>query len=167
MFPRPRHQGQGERPRSVVTHPCRTRRGTTSSPSPAAGALGNLRPAASQAPSGDQARVRIELPRAAACHTCHTPRCPAVNHGHSRTLQRRNQDRRSRRSEYVPWDRTSKLVMRVRFPSSALIISCWSVTFFGVRLNVIGWLPGVGAPHTRRWCRPGRAACGRSGRSFS
>jgi hypothetical protein len=22
-------------------------------------------------------------------HTCHTPRCPAVNHGHSRTLARR------------------------------------------------------------------------------
>jgi len=30
-------------------------------------------------------------------------------------------------------NRSSKLVMRVRFPSSALGVPCWSVAFFGVR----------------------------------
>jgi hypothetical protein len=68
-------------------------------------------------------------------HRCHTAGCPAVNHGHSRTRQSREQDRRSHRSDRMFRARTSKLVMRVRFPSSALKVnpqfSCSSAAAWG------------------------------------
>jgi hypothetical protein len=59
-----------------------------------------------------------------ACHARATrqgaARSAAVTHGHSPTP---DQDHRSRRSSCESGDRTSKLVMRVRFPSSALFIA--------------------------------------------
>jgi hypothetical protein len=68
--------------------------------------------------------------RSVACHTCHSPGCPAVDHGHSRTLQRRDQDRHSRKSDRMSRARTSKLVMRFdsRHPLS----------FWLVRKNYVG-----------------------------
>jgi hypothetical protein len=50
------------------------------------------------------------------------------------------------RSTAMVMNRSSKLVMRVRFPSSALIVSCWSVIFFGVRLSLAIWIHGSGVP---------------------
>jgi hypothetical protein len=157
MFGR-RHPGQGERLRPLVTHPCRTRRRTTPSRSPAADTPSNLAPTRDSTASSRRFRARSHsfataepsparperraAPRRQrcpgssdqgvttqteaplACHThAHTPGCPAVDHGHSRTLQSRDRDRRSRRSDRMPRARTSKLAMRVRFPSSALIAS--------------------------------------------
>jgi hypothetical protein len=52
--------------------------------------------------------------------TCHTPGHPAVSSGHSRAFPAADQDHRPPRSARRPGDRTSKLVMRVRFPSPAL-----------------------------------------------
>ena len=61
--------------------------------------------------------------RPGACHTRATRQgaqgVTTVTHGQ---VDAGEQDRRSRRSADIPGDQTSKLVMRVRFPSSALMV---------------------------------------------
>jgi hypothetical protein len=156
MFGR-RHPGQGERLRPLVTHPCRTRRRTTPSRSPAADTPSNPAPTRDSTASSRRFRARSHsfttaepsparperraAPRRQRCpgssdqgvttqtealprvpHTCPTPGCPAVDHGHSRTLQSRDRDRCSHRSDRMSRARASKLVMRVRFPSSAPMV---------------------------------------------
>jgi hypothetical protein len=81
------------------------------------------RPRASRAdqPGGRCAVAQAEHP--GACHTRATRRgaqgVATVTHGQ---VGADDQDRRSRRSAAKLGDRTSKLVMRVRFPSSALMV---------------------------------------------
>jgi hypothetical protein len=48
-------------------------------------------------------------------HTCHTPRCSAVSHGHSRALARHLPGHLMSQVSRQAGDRTSKLVRRVRF----------------------------------------------------
>ena len=54
--------------------------------------------------------------------TCHTSRCLAVSHGRSRSLACSPAGHTFPQFRGTWGDRTSKLVMRVRFPSSALLI---------------------------------------------
>jgi hypothetical protein len=63
--------------------------------------------------------------------TSHTPGHSAVSSGHSRAFPAADQDHRRPRSARRPGDRTSKLVMRVRFPSSA-IYYYYSEKFFDI-----------------------------------
>jgi len=66
-------------------------------------------------------------------HTCHTPRhstASHVTHGHSPTVYL---VRCCRRSAARPSARTSKLVMRVRFPSSALIVPALLFVFVSAK----------------------------------
>src|SRR5579875_1794431 len=94
----------------------------------------------------------------AACHTRATrqgaQRAVTVTQGHSPAD---GLHRRSHRSPAKPGDRTSKLVMRVRFPPPAPGIRPRSGLFFDVRLHLAG--PSAGpACHTRATRTPGSCA---------
>ena len=95
-------------------------------------------------------RTRTPPSTLSACHTRATCQgahgVATVTHGQ---VGADNQERRSRRSAPRLSARTSKLVMRVRFPSPALLFSSWSETFFGVRFRPLCGVFRPGVPHGR------------------
>ena len=96
-------------------------------------------------------RTRTPPSTLSACHTRATCQgahgVATVTHGQ---VGADNQERRSRRSAPRLSARTSKLVMRVRFPSPALLFSSWSETFFGVRFRPLCGVFRPGVPHGSR-----------------
>jgi len=97
-------------PQTETPHCCLQRCGRQ----PGTGISGTRQPAARL---NDLTTARFAVP-----HTCHTRWQPAGSHGHSRRDDRKGAGQ-SVACEYARrGDRTSKLVMRVRFPSPAVMV---------------------------------------------